>query len=122
MTDGGPPIDTYDSSIDGGPPIDTYDSPSDEERQYSRYPATPMPEHITPELDDTSESSFLLKFGITVFVALVIAHIVTVWNLQTDLNLVLTYQKENKQQYSHIINMLETMQQVKWQMVPSIRG
>ena len=93
-----------------------------------RYPETPMPtdendeddlpHHEEPE-KETSESRFFENFMFILFVGIAIAHFWTVWALQADVNILMEYQKEHASQYKHVIKLLESMHQVKWQMVPT---
>lgn len=84
-----------------------------------RYPETPMPTHEEPERDSPPSSNVFNISILFVFVAIAIGHFWTVMALQADVNIVLAYQQEHVGQFKHMVNLLENMQQVKWQMVPS---
>lgn len=90
-----------------------------------QYPTTPMPNHEEPERDEEDEhvqpqtNNFMNNSFILLFVAIAIGHFWTAMALQTDINIILAYQQEHVGQYKHVVNLLENMQQVKWQMVPS---
>jgi len=85
-----------------------------------QYVQTPMPAHEEPERDEDEaprscwNNSFLL-----LFIAIAIGHFWTIMALQTDVNIIMAYQQEHVGQYKHMVDLLENMQQVKWQMVPS---
>lgn len=83
-----------------------------------RYPETPMPQHEEPERDSPPQN-FLNNSIVFLVVAIAIGQFLTVMALQTDINIVLAYQQEHVGQFKHMVNLLENMQQVKWQMVPS---
>tara|TARA_B110000285_G_scaffold60625_1_gene69606 strand:+ start:23047 stop:23346 length:300 start_codon:yes stop_codon:yes gene_type:complete len=87
-----------------------------------RYPETPMPTHEEPERDEEevpTTISFWNNSILLLFVAITIGHFWTVMALQSDVNIIKVYQQEHVGQYKHIVDLLENMQQVKWQMVPS---
>lgn len=97
-----------------------------------KYPETPMPNaeydedeyedlprHEEPE-SDRKECRLFENLMFIVFVAVTVAHFWTVWTLQTDVNILMQYQKEHVDQYKHIAKLLENMHQVKWQMVPAV--
>lgn len=96
---------------------------SDEEGPPIRqYPETPMPTHEEPDRDEEeppSTSSFWNNSVLLLLVAIAIGHFWTVMALQTDVNIIKAYQQEHVGQYKHMVDLLENMQQVKWQMVPS---
>ena len=83
-----------------------------------KYPETPMPQHEEPERDSPQPNVFNNSI-LFLFVALALGQFWTVMALQTDINIVLAYQQEHVGQFKHMVNLLENMQQVKWQMVPS---
>jgi len=113
-----------------GPPRSTESPPDITNTRYQRYPETPMPANNTVD-DDTSEadqdeeasqdsSSSLLTQAMTIAVgAMLIAHIWSLWTLRTDVNIIMSYQREHVQQYQHIAHLLQNMHQVKWQMIPA---
>jgi hypothetical protein len=94
-----------------------------------RYPETPMPTEEDNDEEDNiyleepegeaTESRFFENVMFFIFVGIAIAHFWTVWALQADVNILMEYQKEHANQYKHMIKLLETMRQVKWQMVPA---
>lgn len=86
-----------------------------------KYPETPMPTHEEPERDDEEvpTSSFWNNSILLLFIAIAFGHFWTVMALQADVNIIMAYQQEHVGQYKHMVDLLENMQQVKWQMVPS---
>lgn len=92
-------------SEDEGPPVTR------------QYPVTPMPIHEEPERDEDTQSHFWTNSIIFLVVAIAIGWALTV--LRADVNVIIAYQQEHVGQYKHMIALLENMQQVKWQMVPS---
>jgi len=104
-----------------------------------RYPQTPMPTsderltsdeedesfedlptHEEPETDDRKEYRLCENLMYLILVAITIAHFLTVWTLQADVNILMQYQKEQVDHYKHIAKLLENMHQVKWHMVPAL--
>jgi len=84
------------------------------------YPETPMPDHEEPERDEEAPiNSFCNNSILLLFIAIAIGHFWTVMALQADVNIIMAYQQEHVGQYKHMVDLLENMQQVKWQMVPS---
>lgn len=89
-----------------------------------QYPDTPMPTHEEPERDEErtlppTTHSFWNNSILFLFIAIAIGNFWTVMALQTDVNIIIAYQQEHVDQYKHMVDLLENMQQVKWQMVPS---
>ena len=87
-----------------------------------KYPETPMPTHEEPERDEEeipTRNSFLNNSVVLLFISIAIGHFWTVMALQADVNIIKVYQQEHVGQYKHMVDLLENMQQVKWQMVPS---
>ena len=113
-------------STDSGPPIHS-STTQKLEGTYPRYAETPMPyedgsQDDEDEIrdDERRDTGGLFYNAATLLAfAIAIAHIWTVWTLRTDINIVLEYQKEHAQQYSHIIALLQNMKQVQWQIVPA---
>ncbi len=113
-------------SEDSGPPIHP---PTTQKLSgtYPQYADTPMPfdddsqdDPTQDDEDDEQETSGVFYNAFTLLaVAIAIAHLWTVWTLRTNINIVLAYQKEHAQQYSHIIALLQNMKQVQWQIVPA---
>ena len=117
------------------PPSDTDSPPPITGLRQRKYPNTPMPaddyvegdeedyedlpRHEEPE-GDRKECRLFENLMFIVFVAVAVAHFWTVWTLQADVNILMQYQKEHVDQYKHIAKLLESMHQVKWQMVPAI--
>lgn len=96
-----------------------------------RYPETPMPDNFDVEDDyniprheepeeDEEPNKWLENIMYLVVLSITIAHFWTVWTLQTDVNILMQYQTEHIAQYQHIGKLLESMHQVKWQMVPAL--
>jgi hypothetical protein len=91
-----------------------------------QYPETPMPESAAnsePDSDygtETSAAPSMFQNAILILcIGVCIAHLVTVWTLRADVNILLEYQKEQSLQYQHISKMLELKQQLQWQIVPA---
>jgi len=95
---------------------DENDTPPTSRREY---PTTPMPTLLDPERDEETSSSRLYDAMLFVFVIVALGNLWTVMSLQNDVNAILAYQQEHIVQYQHMTQLLENMQQVKWQMVPS---
>lgn len=116
------------------PPSDNDSPPPIPGLRQRQYPETPMPADEYDEDDDAyedlprheepegegKECRPFENFMFVVFVAIAVAHFCTVWTLQTDVNILMQYQKEHVDQYKHIAKLLENMHQVKWQMVPAL--
>lgn len=109
-------------SEDSGPPI-TSSSDQKLSGSYPQYADTPMPyddDEQDEEEEDIQNTSGVFYNAVTMLaIAIAIAHLWTVWTLRADINIVLAYQKEHAQQYSHIISLLQNMKQVQWQIVPA---
>lgn len=112
-----------------GPPRITELPPDMATPRYPRYAETPMPDNNAMD-DDTSqadedqeaiqESSSFLTQAMTIAVgAMLLAHLWSLWTLRTDINIIMSYQREHVQQYQHIAHLLQNMHQVKWQMIPA---
>lgn len=103
------------------------ESPRDmSDPRYPRYADTPMPDNtvvpddISEGEDNAQQSPTLLTQAMTMaIVAMLLAHLWSLWTLRTDINIIMSYQREHVQQYQHIAHLLQNMHQVKWQMVPS---
>jgi len=101
-----------DVSDDEGPPTG---------RQYA---PTPMPAHQEPERDDNNDEAptiniFWNNSFLLIIIAIAIGHFGIIMALRADVNMIMAYQQEHVGQYKHMVDLLENMQQVKWQMVPS---
>ena len=116
-------------SEDSGPPIR---SPTTQKLSgtYPQYADTPMPydddsqdddsQDDPTQCDEQQETGGVFYNAVTILaIAIAVAHLWTVWTLRADINIVLAYQKEHAQQYSHIIALLQNMKQVQWQIVPA---
>lgn len=118
-----------------GPPTDSTSPQSTTGLRHRKYPETPMPstDYVESEEDDyedlpahqeperdRKECRVFENIMFTIFVAIAVAHFWTVCTLQVDVNILLQYQKEHVDQYKHIAKLLESMHQVKWQMVPAL--
>lgn len=107
------------------PPVDINDdAPPPITNRYPRYPDTPMPdddddESVQEEFQPET-SPFYKKAMFVAIVAMFISHLISMWTLSADVNILMAYQKEHAEQYKHIAHLLENMHQVKWQMVPAI--
>ena len=55
-----------------------------------------------------------------ILIAIAVALVWSVWTIRADMNILLAYQKEHVQQYTHISKLLQNMKQVQWQIVPAI--
>lgn len=90
---------------------------------YPKYAETPMPGYdadADSDEEDTLESSSYFTNAFNVFVlAFFAAQIWVIWTIRADLNIVLAYQKENAQQYAHIVSLLQNQQGQQWQIVPA---
>ena len=105
---------------DAPPKDDELESPPDSPRGNRRYPNTPMPSHFEDDIDDQTEtSSYYSRSMLTLFVAIAIAHLWTVWTLRADMNIVMQFLQEITQQNKHITDLLHNQHQVKWQIVPT---
>jgi hypothetical protein len=87
--------------------------------KYPQYAAPPMSYDDSEEDEETKNNSLALNaFHVLIF-AMAAALTLSVWTLKADMSIILEYQKENTQQYSHIISLLQNMKQVQWQIVPA---
>jgi hypothetical protein len=100
--------------------------PSTHDRR--QYPETPMPnvndgeEENFLEIESEPQSNSLFHNAILILcIGVCIAHLVTIWTLRADVNILLEYQKEQSLQYQHISSMLEAKQQLQWQIVPALK-
>ena len=88
-----------------------------------QYPATPMPND--DEDDDEAVDVQQFKYPATAIlifcIGVCIGHLITVWTLRADVTILLEYQKEQSLQYQHISTMLESKQQLQWQIVPALK-
>jgi len=115
-----------------GPP--STDSPPDMTSSTNgrQYPNTPMPNFQEEDYDydsDTesadqpkksdNENSLFDSAIKALFVAIVVAHLWTVWTVRADMNIMMQFQTEIGQQIKHITDLLHNQHQVKWQIVPS---
>lgn len=93
---------------------------------WPKYPETPMPDNNSEQdyEEDEQQSSqphnTLFENAILILcVGICIAHLVTIWSVRADLNIILQYQTEHVAQYKHITHLLESKQQLQWQIVPA---
>ena len=114
-------------SDDNGPPTNSGTSKS-MTGTYPKYAETPMPfdeeedetdQSLYEELEQPSGQSLLSTAVKVLVIAIISAHLFAVWTLKADINFVLAHQKEQVQQYTHIISLLQNMKQVQWQIVPA---
>jgi len=108
-------------SDESGPPVTT-DTTRGIKGKYPKYPTTPMPTYDDDQEsetgDETGEDTQVRSFYSSAFIMFV-AHMWTVWTLRADINIVLAYQKEHVQQYTHMTTLLQNMKRVQWQIVPA---
>ena len=94
-----------------------------------QYPATPMPGDTSDHEEDSDsnydpepQSGTMFHNAILIVcIGVCIAHLVTIWTLRADVNILLEYQKEQSLQYQHISTMLEAKQQLQWQIIPATK-
>lgn len=93
---------------------------------WPKYPETPMPDNSSEQEYDEDEqpssqthSSLFENAILTLCIGICIAHLFTIWTLRADLNIILQYQTEHVAQYKHITHLLESKQQLQWQIVPA---
>lgn len=111
--------------VDDGPPKSTVKMNS-MDGSYPKYAETPMPGY---EQDDESEpdteiSESNITFGFTspfniLLLSILVAHIWIVWTMRSDMNILMAYQKEHAQQYTHIVSLMQNQKQLQWQIVPA---
>lgn len=101
--------------MDDGPPRDIdlhHDSDSDSEIKMRKYPETPLHNGTAPKPLPIAEICM-----VSVLLAVIIAHLWTVWAMRADVNIMMVRQKETHQQIHHITKLVETMHQVRWRLV-----
>tara|TARA_B110000091_G_scaffold130897_1_gene140339 strand:- start:10013 stop:10393 length:381 start_codon:yes stop_codon:yes gene_type:complete len=106
-----------DNDSDSGPPISLpeEDLPSlDVTHPHPRYAATPSHNHQEPP-----PPSFWNNALKVLCAGLLISHLVMIWTLRTDVNLLEAYHKELNSQCLHVFKMVQDMKQVEWRMVPA---
>ena len=99
---------------DDGPPTQMSTEPLN--MRARRYPETTDHSHT----EDLEEPGLFKNMLIIACIAIGLAHVWTMWTLRADVNIIMAYHKENAQQTAHISTLLQNMQQVQWQMVPTI--
>tara|TARA_B110000971_G_C20017372_1_gene504611 strand:- start:1337 stop:1663 length:327 start_codon:yes stop_codon:yes gene_type:complete len=105
MSDDGPPRDTD---------FETESNESDEDiaEVRRRYPETPIHNGTTPKALPIAEICM-----VTTLLAVIVAHLWTVYSMRADLSILTVNQQETQQQISHIAKLVETMHQVRWRIV-----
>jgi len=109
--------------VDDGPPKSNVKSNS-MNGSYPKYAETPMPgydEEIDSDIEIqelNSTHGFTNPFNILI-ISILLAHIWIVWTMRTDMNILMAYQKEHAQQYTHIVSLMQNQKQLQWQIVPA---
>ena len=94
---------------------------------YPKYAETPMPngyeedDETDSDIDihtSNSNSGFLNTFNVLILSILVILTGI-VWTMRTDMNILIAYQKEHAQQYTHMVSLMQNQKQLQWQIVPA---
>ena len=101
--------------MNDGPPRDSdLNNDSDGEIKHSprRYPDTPLHNGTAPKPLPIVEICM-----VSVVIAVIVAHLWTVWAMRADVNIMMVRQKETHQQIHHITKLVETMHQVRWRLV-----
>lgn len=99
---------------DDGPPMGSSPEQLHRSENHPRYPETPGHSHRENQQSNNYSTTFLV-----VCLAIAIAHLGALWTLRTDINALLEYHKESRQQYTHLSTLLQNMQVVQWRMVPA---
>ena len=101
---------------DGGPPRDVDMNQDNDDDNISdihrRYPETPLHNGTAPKPLPIAEICM-----VSVVLAVIIAHLWTVWAMRADVNIMMLHQKETQQQIKHIQQLVETMHTVRWRLV-----
>jgi len=104
--------------VDEGPPRDSeFDTQSNESEDdipdvHRRYPDTPLHNGTAPKPLPITEICM-----VTALLAVIVAHMWTVYSMRADLSILTVNQQETQQQISHIAKLVETMHQVRWRIV-----
>jgi len=99
--------------VDDAPPLDTeLQEEDDESRTYRQYPTTPLHNDTIPKPLPLTEICIF-----SILLAIIVAHLWTVWSMRADVNIMMVRQKETQQQISHITKLVETMHTVRWRIV-----
>jgi len=97
-----------------GPPLDTdlQEDDQEDDQTYRQYPTTPLHNGTTPKPLPIAEICIF-----SIVLAIIVAHLWTVWSMRADVNIMMAQQKEIQQQISHITKLVETMHTVRWRIV-----
>lgn len=101
--------------MNDGPPRDidlNNDSDGEMEQSPRRYPDTPLHNGTVPKPLHISTICM-----VSVVLAVIVAHLWTVWAMRADVNIMMVRQKETHQQIHHITKLVETMHQIRWRLV-----
>ena len=107
MSQDGPPLDD-----DLNRSSDDEDSQGDQTEIRRRYPETPLHDQTVPKSLPITE---ICMFSICL--AVIIAHLWTVWAMRADVNILMVRQAETQQQIGHIAKLVETMHTIRWRLV-----
>tara|TARA_B110000483_G_C17706116_1_gene355295 strand:+ start:153 stop:503 length:351 start_codon:yes stop_codon:yes gene_type:complete len=109
-------------SQDGPPHDDDLNQSSDDEDSRGgrtelrrRYPETPLHDRTVPNSLPITEICMS-----SICLAVIIAHLWTVWAMRADVNVLMVNQKETRQQIGHIAKLVETMHTVRWHLVSEV--
>ena len=105
--------------VDDGPPKSSTKS-NNISGSYPKYAETPMPsgyeEDDETDSDMENHSQHSNQGWLNPFHLLLLSINVV---LCTDMNILMAYQKEHAQQYTHMVSLMQNQKQLQWQIVPA---